>query len=56
MPWLAHTRHAYAQMLLDRHGPGDTDRAQALERSALAAARDLHMRALAAECDPAPRS
>jgi hypothetical protein len=22
MPWLAHTRHAYAQMLLDRHGPG----------------------------------
>jgi hypothetical protein len=28
MPWLAHTRHAYAQMLLDRHRPGDADRAR----------------------------
>jgi hypothetical protein len=43
-------------MLLDRHGPGDADRAQALERGALAAARDLQMRALAAERDPARRS
>jgi hypothetical protein len=43
-------------MLLDRHGPGDADRAQALERSALAAAREWHMKALVSKCDPAPRS
>lgn len=42
-PWLAHSRHEYAVMLLERKQPGDVKRAQALLDGALAIARELGM-------------
>ena len=46
-PWLAHTQHQYAAMLLARNGAGDRERAIALLDEALAAAREIGMAALA---------
>jgi DNA-binding NarL/FixJ family response regulator len=45
-PWLAHTQHAYATMLLARNRPGDQQKAVALLDEALATARELDMRAI----------
>ena len=47
-PWLAHTQHEYADMLLARNQPGDRDKAMALFNEALTTARELGMRALEA--------
>jgi predicted ATPase/class 3 adenylate cyclase/DNA-binding NarL/FixJ family response regulator len=47
-PWLAHTQHEYAKMLLARNQPGDDDQATALLDAALSTAHDLSMRALEA--------
>jgi DNA-binding CsgD family transcriptional regulator len=46
-PWLAHTREAYAKMLLARGGAEDRDRAAALLDGALDIARAIGMHALA---------
>jgi predicted ATPase/DNA-binding CsgD family transcriptional regulator len=45
-PWLAHTQHDYAVMLLARQRPGDRERADPLRHQALAIARELGMYAL----------
>jgi DNA-binding NarL/FixJ family response regulator len=45
-PWLAHTQHDYAILLLGRGQPGDRERAVALLNEALASARALGMRTL----------
>jgi tetratricopeptide (TPR) repeat protein len=45
-PWLAHTQHQYANMLLARRQSGDTDKAAVLLEAALVTARELGMRAL----------
>jgi class 3 adenylate cyclase/tetratricopeptide (TPR) repeat protein len=45
-PWLAHTRHQYANMLLARRQPGDTENAAVMLEAALTTARELGMRAL----------
>ena len=45
-PWLAHTQHQYAGMLLVRDRPGDRDRAAELLNAAHATARELGMLAL----------
>ena len=45
-PWLAHTQHEYATMLLARNQPGDDAKATALLDAALSTARALSMRAL----------
>lgn len=45
-PWLAHTQHAYARMLLARGSAGDQERAMALFDSALEIACSLGMNAL----------
>jgi hypothetical protein len=45
-PWLAHTQHQYAAMLLARNGAGDRERAIALLDEALAAAEEIGMAAL----------
>jgi DNA-binding CsgD family transcriptional regulator len=45
-PWLAHTRHEYAAMLLERKRPGDVQRASVLLDAALADSRELGMHAL----------
>ena len=42
-PWLARTKHDYAEMLLARGGPGDSEKARSLEAQALAAYRELGM-------------
>jgi DNA-binding CsgD family transcriptional regulator len=47
-PWLAHTQHQYAVMLLARRQPGDCERATVLLDAALALSRALGMRALEA--------
>jgi tetratricopeptide (TPR) repeat protein len=46
-PWLAHTQHQYAAMLLMRNRPGDRERAVEMFEAALAAARGLGMNELA---------
>jgi DNA-binding CsgD family transcriptional regulator len=46
-PWLAHTQHQYAAMLLARNANGDRERAIALLDDALAAAGEIGMAALA---------
>ena len=46
-PWLAHTQHQYAAMLLTRNGAGDRERAMALLDVALVAAREIGMTTLA---------
>ena len=60
---LAHTQHDYASMLLARGEAGDRDRAVALLKASLEAAREIGMRALEEraaarlnELGPAPRS
>jgi DNA-binding CsgD family transcriptional regulator len=45
-PWLAHTQHEYARMLLRRGHPDDSEKAAALLDDALAISRELGMRAL----------
>jgi tetratricopeptide (TPR) repeat protein len=45
-PWLAHTQHQYATMLLARGQVGDGEKARELLKTALATARELGMRAL----------
>jgi class 3 adenylate cyclase/DNA-binding CsgD family transcriptional regulator/tetratricopeptide (TPR) repeat protein len=45
-PWLAHTQHEYARMLLARNQPGDREQAEALLDQALGAARKLGMHTL----------
>ena len=47
-PWLAHTQHDYAAMLLARGQPEDRTQAMTLLEEALATARELGMRALEA--------
>jgi DNA-binding NarL/FixJ family response regulator len=47
-PWLAHTQHQYARMLLARNQPGDHAKAMTLLEAALATAHELGMRALEA--------
>jgi len=45
-PWLAHTQYHYAQMLLARRAPGDSERARMLLEDASTIARQLGMRSL----------
>jgi class 3 adenylate cyclase/DNA-binding NarL/FixJ family response regulator len=45
-PWVAHTQHDYAAMLLDRSEPEDQIQAMTLLAESLATARELGMRAL----------
>ena len=47
-PWLAHTQHDYARMLLARDGAGDRERAQEFIVAALATYRELSMESYAA--------
>ena len=51
-PWLAHTQHQCAVMLLARHQPGDRDKAMALLHEALTTARELGMHALEGRITP----
>jgi class 3 adenylate cyclase/DNA-binding CsgD family transcriptional regulator/tetratricopeptide (TPR) repeat protein len=51
-PWLAHTQHQYAVMLLTRHQPGDRDRAMSLFHEALTTVRALGMHALEGRITP----
>jgi tetratricopeptide (TPR) repeat protein len=46
-PWLARSELGYAQMLVARRSPGDTERARDLLQEALATARSLGMTTLA---------
>ena len=48
-PWLAHTQHDYARMLLARDKPGDREKARELLRRAADTARELAMTRLAEE-------
>jgi tetratricopeptide (TPR) repeat protein len=50
-PWLAHTQHDYAQMLLARDGTDDRERAQELLEAALATYRELGMESCAAKAE-----
>jgi DNA-binding SARP family transcriptional activator len=50
-PWLAHSQHDYAAMLLSRDEPGDRERAHGLVREALATYRQLGMRDWAEKAD-----
>jgi DNA-binding SARP family transcriptional activator len=55
-PWLAHTKHDYARMLLSRDAPGDRERATLLLSEALTTYQELGMpkaRASALALDPA---
>jgi DNA-binding SARP family transcriptional activator len=47
-PWLAHTQHDYARVLLARHRPGDPKRARQLLNEALSTYRELRMASYAA--------
>ncbi len=49
-PWVAHTQHDHARMLLARDGPGDRDRALELLASCHRTARQLGMVALEGKC------
>jgi hypothetical protein len=46
MPWLARTQFQYAQMLLARRAPGDSERARILLGDALDIAMQFGMRSL----------
>jgi hypothetical protein len=48
-PWLAHTQHDYARMLLARQEPGDGERAEQLLAQAVSLYRELGMRTHADE-------
>ena len=54
-PWAAHARYDLARVLARRAGPGDLERANALEQAALATARRLRMTALEAAIAGGPR-
>jgi class 3 adenylate cyclase len=45
-PWVAHTQHNYAEMLLTRDEPGDREKALGLLSQALDTAQELGMKAL----------
>lgn len=45
-PWIAHTQHDYARVLMARNGPGDRDRAGDLLGDALGTARERGLAAL----------
>ncbi|MDQ3963272.1 MAG: hypothetical protein M3277_05070, partial [Actinomycetota bacterium] len=47
-PWLAHTQHDYARMLLARHGSRDVDRAHGLLDGAVRIYLELGMESYAA--------
>jgi tetratricopeptide (TPR) repeat protein len=49
-PWLAHTQHDYAAMLLQRAAPGDHERARDLIAHALTASEQLGMTRLSERC------
>jgi tetratricopeptide (TPR) repeat protein len=49
-PWTAMTRLNYATMLLRRNGPGDGERARTLLSESLAAADEIGMAKVAADC------
>lgn len=51
-PWVAHTQHEYARMLLARDGPGDQERAVELLVRALETCRELSMVALWGKISP----
>ncbi|MGH7856860.1 MAG: ATP-binding protein [Candidatus Binatia bacterium] len=51
LPWVAHTQHEYARMLIARGGPDDARRASELRSAALETARNLGMTALIARLD-----
>jgi DNA-binding SARP family transcriptional activator/tetratricopeptide (TPR) repeat protein len=57
-PWLAHTQHDYARMLLERDQPGDHERARELLAEAVSTYRDLGMDSWveAATMSPEPAS
>jgi hypothetical protein len=55
MPWLARTQFQYAQMLLARRAPGDSERTRALLGDAAAIAQELGMRSLVARIEGAQR-
>lgn len=50
--WVAHTQHEYAQMLLVRSGPGDSEKASELLKEALATAEELGLEALVEKSRP----
>lgn len=50
-PWLARTQHGYAQMLLERGGAAECDRAGELLEQALGSAREIGMQRLAVEVE-----
>jgi hypothetical protein len=52
-PWVARTQHEYAQLLLTRDAPGDTEHARELLGAALETARGLGMTTLAARIEKA---
>jgi DNA-binding SARP family transcriptional activator/tetratricopeptide (TPR) repeat protein len=52
-PWLAHSQHDYARMLLDRDGPGDRERAQKLLDQAVATYEQLGMESYATSASAA---
>jgi len=49
-PWVATTQLNYGDMLLRRDGPGDREKARALLEHALAAAEEMGMAKVAADC------
>jgi hypothetical protein len=50
-PWIVRTRRAYAQMLLERNRPGDTERARELIAAARAEAEQLGMAREIVRCE-----
>ncbi|HET7047361.1 MAG TPA: BTAD domain-containing putative transcriptional regulator [Solirubrobacteraceae bacterium] len=56
LPWLAHTRHDYARMLLDRNAPGDRERALELIGAALATYRTIGMQSWTATASEVERA
>jgi DNA-binding SARP family transcriptional activator len=55
-PWLAHTQDDYAQMLLRRGEPGDTEKAESLLECAATAYRELGISARTSSAAPASPS
>jgi hypothetical protein len=54
-PWIAHTQHDYAGMLLSRDAPRDRERAQLLLDEALATYRERGMESCAARASALAR-
>jgi len=55
-PWLAHTQHDYAEMLLARNEPGDREQALELASEALEAYRSLGMAGYTSEAERLERA